>query len=355
MIRKLEEAFNKPLHWIICLLHFAELPLRHLFSVLDGQTNGPKSFTGPIGRMLNDCETRNPQKFKKFFTDSMPVLPQNVMNDLSKDQRYLYDIVHAIQSGTINASLKDKKPGPICMARWLTLACRILRLYVSFENPPEELFQLAEFVMKVYAPMWFLIKLKPHICDGPKHFFRIITETEYMPTELRNVVIGVAQRNAYFAHQENVILAMLGDENETVREMAVKSILAARRLKIPAKLRKFKLPEINFNAQVYYEMTTSNQPLNLEPPVTKGLPKSTLLECIQNGNFIRDLIGSIPCHSQAVERSIKLVSETSKVVSGEANRNAIVYTKLASRKILPQANTKSDYKLFFEQENVLNK
>lgn len=36
----------------VCLLHFNELPYQHI----DGQTAGPKSFTGPIGQQLICCE-----------------------------------------------------------------------------------------------------------------------------------------------------------------------------------------------------------------------------------------------------------------------------------------------------------
>ena len=36
-LRKLEEKFERPLHWFVCLLHFNELPLRHLFEYLDGK------------------------------------------------------------------------------------------------------------------------------------------------------------------------------------------------------------------------------------------------------------------------------------------------------------------------------
>ena len=51
-IRKLEELLNKPLQWVICLLHTNELPLRHVFTMLDGTTNSPDTFAGPIGKCL---------------------------------------------------------------------------------------------------------------------------------------------------------------------------------------------------------------------------------------------------------------------------------------------------------------
>ena len=52
-IRNLEELLNKLLQWVICLLHTNELHLRHIFIHLDGTTNSPATFTGPIGKKLS--------------------------------------------------------------------------------------------------------------------------------------------------------------------------------------------------------------------------------------------------------------------------------------------------------------
>ena len=52
-IRLLELEFTKPLHWCICQLHGNELPLMHLFQIIDGETSGPNSFKGVIGKELN--------------------------------------------------------------------------------------------------------------------------------------------------------------------------------------------------------------------------------------------------------------------------------------------------------------
>jgi hypothetical protein len=44
VIRQIEESIKRPLQWSVCLLHFNELPFRHLFQALDGETTGPKIF-----------------------------------------------------------------------------------------------------------------------------------------------------------------------------------------------------------------------------------------------------------------------------------------------------------------------
>ena len=48
-IASLDTLIERPLQWVVCLLHLNELPLRHVFQNLDGITSGPDSFSGPIG------------------------------------------------------------------------------------------------------------------------------------------------------------------------------------------------------------------------------------------------------------------------------------------------------------------
>ena len=57
-IRYLERQIDRRLQWFICQLHFNELPFRALFLNLDGQADGPNSFSGPIGKQLKNCETK---------------------------------------------------------------------------------------------------------------------------------------------------------------------------------------------------------------------------------------------------------------------------------------------------------
>ena len=64
VIKLLEEHLDKPLQWIICLLHTNELPLRHLMKELDGGTSGPENFAGLVGKRLACCEELDIVDFK---------------------------------------------------------------------------------------------------------------------------------------------------------------------------------------------------------------------------------------------------------------------------------------------------
>ena len=73
------------------------------------------------------------------------------------------------------------------------------------------------------------------------------------------------QNNAYFAHGENILLTMLTDDDESVRGRAVDKVLQIRQYEDNigrtdenlsssanmTKVRKFKIPKIDFNAQSY--------------------------------------------------------------------------------------------------------
>ena len=80
---------------------------------------------------------------------------------------------------------------------------------MSVVNPSENLIHLVKYMVKVYAPMWFEIKRKPQCYDGPRHFWQALFYSRYLEEPLRKIIDKVFIKNAYFAHQENIVLAML--------------------------------------------------------------------------------------------------------------------------------------------------
>lgn len=68
IIRIFEEKLNRPLHWFVCLLHFNELPFRHLFDALDkSSSTGPRSATGKLSKQIETCETLPVSNCNKSF------------------------------------------------------------------------------------------------------------------------------------------------------------------------------------------------------------------------------------------------------------------------------------------------
>ena len=101
-------------------------------------------------------------------------------------------------------------------------------LYVAMDQPFQQLKSIPTFIMSVYAPMWFAIKVNSCCKDGAKHIFRLISKSRYLSTDLKEIVDRVIQRNSFFAHQENILIAMITDDRELVRELGLRRILKAR-------------------------------------------------------------------------------------------------------------------------------
>lgn len=337
VIRLIEEKLGRPVHWFVCLLHANELPLRHLIHAIDGKTTGPSTFTGTIGKQLADCEKNEVIEFE-------PIQSENIIVDkgiLSTDQKYLLMIYSAVSSGICPQNLAKMNPGKIHHARWLTTANRILRLYISTVAPSETLKILVQYIMKVYIPVWFQIKCNPSADQGAKHLHQLILKSQFLPEKYRTIVNKVIQNNSYFAHSENLLLAMIYDTNDVIRKLGISRIIKARTAG-QTSLRQFKLPKLMFDAQEYHFMINWQTTQLAEPPVTKHL-STDLLTDIQRGSADLPPLTSFCNNTQAVERCIKMVTDASSIVVGMEARDGLIRSKLEGRKRLPRFETKKDY------------
>lgn len=340
VIRHLEVALRHPVNWFICLLHTNELPLRHLFTTLDGPTSGATTFTGPIGLELHHCELKPIAKFTKITSlHSMPVLDDHVLADLSCDQKYLYDIVTAIRTGVVSENLSDRKPGHLNHSRWLTFANRICRLYVATDKPSTNLCIITQFIVTNYAANWFAIKLNSSCTYGARHVYHATQLLQELSNETAAIVKPYISRSAYFAHPENILIAMLADSDISIRSRAV-DIILQQRLHAPtrptAPIRQFKVPPINFDATNYVDLIDWED--IKEPPVTMKLTDDDI------ANFrILPLTLNYKNHTQGVERCVKLVTDASKAVYGFDARDGFIRARINSRNLMPRFDSKQDY------------
>ena len=221
-------------------------------------------------------------KFKSIPNPKFPVIPHFLMDDLSRDQHYAYRICSAVMLESVDANLEFLKVGGLNHLRWLTLGCRILLFQVTQEKPTSNLSTLAEFLIEVYFPGWFQIKFNNKITDGRKSYLNILTQVRGFPNKIiQDIAVAVLQRNAYFAHHENILLAMLADNyDHNVCLLAVNKILSIRVSKKNSDnvgrdeevdTRKFTIPKINTNAKTYYSLSSLSLKDMHAPPVLKHL------------------------------------------------------------------------------------
>ena len=115
--------------------------------------------------MLDTVTELNTNRNFETVTLDKPViaLPDKILKDLSTDQAYGYKIVTAIRTEVLPENLINLEIGLVSHFRWLTTANLFCRLWVSFHFLTEKNFKnlrlIIEFIVGVYYPCWFQIKV----------------------------------------------------------------------------------------------------------------------------------------------------------------------------------------------------
>ena len=82
----------------------------------------------------------------------------------------MYFAWKSVLEGTLNIDLLSLTPGPLSHARWLTLALRVLLLWMSDckleDIEMSNLQKIVHFVVTNYCPMWFSVKKMGKLKDG---------------------------------------------------------------------------------------------------------------------------------------------------------------------------------------------
>ena len=82
-----------------------------------------------------------------------------------------------------------------------------------------------------------------------------------------------------------------------------------------------------------------------EPPILANMSECELEQYVASGDIPKVNFPKFPCHTQAVERCVKLVTEASAAVCGQKSRDGFIHVRLESRHIMPKFNTKGQYRV----------
>ena len=104
-------------------------------------------------------------------------------------------------------------------------------------------------------------------------------------------------------------------------------------------IRKFVIPKIDFNAPDYPSLFDWKTTKFSEPPLTTSLSNDEIRGLIQNPLKLP----SFPCHTQAVERGIRVITEAATSVIGEDARDGFIRQKLKSRKDFGRCDSKAAF------------
>ncbi|GBN61314.1 hypothetical protein AVEN_267104-1 [Araneus ventricosus] len=149
----------------------------------------PRAFSGPIGIAIKTCEELTIVPFEAIEGTSLSEMVEFHIRDHIDDQMYLKEMFQAVLDVNCPNDLANRKPGPVVHSRWLTTASRILILYVSTRNPSDNLMILVAYIMNVYTPVWYSIKMESSITGSSRHLWKTMKYSRYMQKDyLRQVV-----------------------------------------------------------------------------------------------------------------------------------------------------------------------
>jgi glutathionyl-hydroquinone reductase len=83
---------------------------------------------------------------------------------------------------------------------------------VSTANSSPVFKKLANFLVQIYVPVWFANETKTIVDDESTHMLHLVQLSRQLTEDVKAAFDPVIQRNAYFAHPENLLLEVIADE-----------------------------------------------------------------------------------------------------------------------------------------------
>ena len=246
----IERKIGRKVDWRVCMLHTNELDLRRLIEMLDGKTDSKTGWSGYLGKLLAKVMEMRPNfNFKKIdMGPDLIELPEDVIK-----------IVHS---------------------RWLNTATTFVEMWQSHHGLKGDLLDRLEtivtYIVTVYCPMWFNIKVRHSWLEGPRHVLTELGLFSLLSSEVQQILLPTLKRSAWNSHSESVLQTMLCSKNKSERDFAVSTIMKIRgRNKLGNKKpRPRKLPELNIEATTLENMI--NWKAAKEPILACDLTKAEL-------------------------------------------------------------------------------
>ena len=200
----------------------------------------------------------------------------------------------------------------------------------------ERLETIVTFIVSVYCPMWFNIKVKHSWLEGPRHILTELSLFRLQSDQVQQIVLPTLRRSAWNSHSESVLQTMISSESKEEREFAVSTILKIRgRNNLGnTKPRPRKLPVLNLEASKLQDMISWKGAK--EPILTCGLSREELA-------LFKEKPMEVPyycLHTQGIERAVKQVTEASEAVYGFERRDGFIRTRAENRQLMPDFSSK---------------
>ena len=232
--------------------------------------------------------------------------------------------------------------GNIHQARWFNREYRILRVYVSEEDPSEELIRLVNYIVMVYIPVFLDIKHYGLFEFGPLHLLKeIMLVQEHCTQEEQEVIHPIIKWNGFMAHPENIQVSLLCSTRMEDRMLAIKTILEIREkgvLSWPRRkgepmrpdgskgIRPFQVPSLNWKARSLEDLVDKSLYIT-EPPLTQELTG----EQLKSLAFTSLQLPGFPCHTTSCERAVQLTTSSAMLSSSSIMQDGESFAKMAAK------------------------
>ena len=111
-------------------------------------------------------------------TEPVIELPAKIVQEMSTDASLSYRLLSAIRTGQLQPELATMKCGKLNHTRWLTTGQSLMMLWMSKHGLTGETLRrfrmIIEYVCNIYFHMFYEIKVKHNILDGPKHLITLL-------------------------------------------------------------------------------------------------------------------------------------------------------------------------------------
>ena len=137
--------------------------------------------------------------------------------------------------------------------------------------------------MSVYASITFAIKVNSCCKNGAKHLFQLISWSRYLSTDLKEIVNPALQKKSFFCPPiamiiaTNILIAMITDDREHVRELGLRRILKAHHTTTTRSERQFRLLNKIFHPQTTRKLIAwSAENITTSPPTSNLSEKESM-------------------------------------------------------------------------------
>ena len=148
---------------------------------------------------------------------------------MSTDSVVAWKYLQTDVKSKIDSEVVDFEYGKLSHSRWQMCGMRCLLFYMSKHNLGSEdtkiLKMLATWVAQVYLPMFYEIKVKHEIKYGLWHLVKLFRFWNQHDKSIKDASKQYLKKESWWAHSENILVALLNSDATDERIFAVDTIL----------------------------------------------------------------------------------------------------------------------------------